>query len=92
MERGSSSSGVVVARVEVEKEKHEIIDIPSRLTLAQMCASSVERRWGSLLLHIGDEQSLQAGAMCAQDCAWLGVDMDVTHAPLLIGWPSYFHA
>ena len=45
--------------------------------------------WRSLLLHIGDEQSLQAGTMHAQDCAWLGVDMDVTHAPLIIGWPSY---
>ena len=36
MERGGSSSGVVVARVEVEKDKHEMIDIPSQLALAQM--------------------------------------------------------
>ena len=83
MERGQQLG------VELEKDKHEMIDIPSQLALAQMRALSAERRWRSLLLHIGDEQSLQAGTMHAQDCAWLGVDIDVTHAPLIIGWPSY---
>jgi hypothetical protein len=61
-----------VAREEVEKEKHEMIDIHSRFILAQMCALSAERRWMSLLLHVGDGQSLQVGIMRAQDCAWLG--------------------
>ena len=59
----------MVVRVEVEKENHEMIDIPSQLLFPKMRASSAERRWTSLLLHIGDEQSLQVGIMRAQDCA-----------------------